>query len=97
METVCLGIVIPLSDVEAVSDVLESADGLRKLRTDKDGDAPGKQWEIRKRRIEKLFRVLEIDPQDVRNHDPPCEEDSHIVELVYDDSDSRIPQYDYWD
>ena len=38
-----------------------------------------------------------LDPWDVRNHDPPCEEDSRILELVYDDSDSQIPQYDYWD
>ncbi len=43
-------------------------------------------------------KILEhLDLWDVRNHDPPCEEDSHILELVYDDSDSQIPQYDYWD
>ncbi len=33
--------------------------------------------------------------RDTRNRDPPPEEDSHISELVCDDSDSRIPQYDY--
>ena len=43
-------------------------------------------------------KILEhLDLWDVRNHDPPFEEDSHIRELVYDDSDSHIPQYDYWD
>ncbi len=43
-------------------------------------------------------KILEhLDLWDVRNHDPPLEEDSHIQELVYDDSDSQIPQYDYWD
>ena len=43
-------------------------------------------------------RILEhLDLWDVRNHDPPFEEDSHIHELVYDDSDSQIPQYDYRD
>ena len=43
-------------------------------------------------------KILEhLDLWDVRNHDPPCEEDSHIHELVYDDSDSQIPQREYWD
>ena len=43
-------------------------------------------------------KILEhLDLWDTRNHDPPGEELSHIPELVYDDSDSQIPQYDYWD
>ena len=43
-------------------------------------------------------KILEhLDLRDVRNHDPPCEEDSYIPELVFDDSDSQIPQYDYPD
>ncbi len=43
-------------------------------------------------------KILEhLDPWDTRNHDPPCENDSHTSELVCDDSDSQIPQYDYWD
>jgi hypothetical protein len=43
-------------------------------------------------------KILEhLDLWDVRNHDPPSEEDSHIHELVYDDSDSQVPRYDYWD
>ncbi len=43
-------------------------------------------------------KILEhLDLWDTRNHDPPAEDDPHIPELVYDDSDSRIPQHDYWD
>ncbi len=43
-------------------------------------------------------KILEhLDLRDVRNHDPPCEEDSQITELVYDDSGSQVPQYEYWD
>ena len=43
-------------------------------------------------------KILEhIDLWDTRNHDPPDKEDSHIAELVYDESVSQIPQYDYWD
>ena len=43
-------------------------------------------------------KILEhLDLWDTRNNDPPPEDDSHISELVYDDSDSQIPQYDYWD
>ena len=43
-------------------------------------------------------KILEhLDLWDTRNHDPPDEEDSHMAELVYDDSVSQIPQYDYWD
>ena len=42
-------------------------------------------------------KILEhLDLWVTRNHDPPDEEDSHIAELVYDDSVSQIPQYDYW-
>ena len=45
-----------------------------------------------------IKKILEnLDLWDTRNHDPPPEDDSHISELVYDDSDSQIPQYDYWD
>jgi hypothetical protein len=40
-------------------------------------------------------KILEhLDLWDVRNHDPPSEKESHMPELVYDDSDSQIPQYD---
>ncbi len=43
-------------------------------------------------------KILEhLDLWDVRNHDPPCEGDSHINELVYDDSDSQALRYGYWD
>ena len=43
-------------------------------------------------------KILEhLDLWDTRNHDPPDEGNSHIAEIVYDDSDSQIPQYDYWD
>ncbi len=43
-------------------------------------------------------KILEhLDLWDTRNHDPPPEDCPHIAELVYDDSDSQIPQYDYWD
>ena len=43
-------------------------------------------------------KILEhLDPWDTRNHDPPDEDDSHIAELVCDNSESQIPQYDYWD
>ena len=43
-------------------------------------------------------KILEhLDLWDVRNHDPPSEKESHMPELVYDDSVSQIPQYDYWD
>ena len=45
--------------------------------------------------VKKILKHLDL--WDIRNHDPPPEEDSHISELVYDDSDSQIPQYDYWD
>ena len=43
-------------------------------------------------------KILEhLDLWDVRNHDPPAEDDPHISELVYEDSDSQIPQNEYWD
>jgi hypothetical protein len=43
-------------------------------------------------------KILEhLDLWDTRNHDPPAEDDSNTPELVYDDSDSQIPQYDYWE
>ncbi len=43
-------------------------------------------------------KILEhLDLWDTRNHDPPAEDHSHIAELVYDDSDSQVPRYDYWD
>ena len=45
--------------------------------------------------VKKLLEHLDL--RDTRNHDPPYEDDSHIAELVYDDSDYQIPQYDYWD
>ena len=51
---------------------------------------PKKEGKINDSVIENM-----LDLWDTRNHDPPPEEDSHISELVYDDSDSRIPQYDY--
>jgi hypothetical protein len=41
--------------------------------------------------------LIHPDLWDTRNHDPPSEDDSHIPELVYDGSDSQIPQYDYRD
>ena len=45
-----------------------------------------------------VVKILEhLDLWDTRNHDPPDEDGSHIAELVYDDSDSQIPKYDYWD
>jgi len=44
--------------------------------------------------IEKILRHLEL--WDIRNHDPPKPEPSHIPELVYDYSDSQIPAVDYW-
>ncbi len=30
-----------------------------------------------------------------RNHDPPMPDPVHIPELVYDDSDSQIPAFEY--
>ena len=43
-------------------------------------------------------KILEhLDLWDTRNYDPPDEGNSHIAELVYDDSDSQIPQYGYRD
>jgi hypothetical protein len=43
-------------------------------------------------------KILEhLDLRDFRNHDPPSEKDSNIRELVYEDSDSQVPQYEYWD
>jgi hypothetical protein len=36
--------------------------------------------------------LVHLDLWDIRNHDPPCENDWNIPELVYDDSDSQIPQ-----
>jgi len=44
--------------------------------------------------IRKILEHLEI--WDKRNHDPPKHDKSHITELVYDESDSQIPSYDYF-
>ena len=30
------------------------------------------------------------------NHDPPHPDQVYIPELIYDDSDSQIPIFDYW-
>jgi len=32
----------------------------------------------------------------IRNHDPPQPDQVYIPELIYDDSDSQIPAFDYW-
>nr|CBX30254.1 hypothetical protein N47_D30630 [uncultured Desulfobacterium sp.] len=44
--------------------------------------------------IQKILRHLNL--WDTRNHDPLPESPPYIPELTYDDSDSQIPAYDYW-
>ena len=44
--------------------------------------------------IKKILKHLGL--WETRNHDPPPENSSYILELTYDDSDSQIPAYDYW-
>jgi hypothetical protein len=41
--------------------------------------------------------LVHLDLWDTRNHDPPPGKESHIPERVHDDSDSQIPQYEFWD
>ncbi len=43
--------------------------------------------------IEMILRHLEL--WDIRNHDPPPTP-VYIPELIYDDSDTQIPAFDYW-
>ena len=42
--------------------------------------------------IEKILRHLDL--WDVRNHDPPQKVSDYILELVCDETDSRIPVFD---
>ncbi len=44
--------------------------------------------------IEKILRHLDL--WDVRNHDPPQRVSDYILEIVCDDTDSRIPVFDEW-
>jgi hypothetical protein len=44
--------------------------------------------------IKKILQHLNL--WDTCNHDPPAKDRSHISGLIYDDSDSQIPPYDYW-
>jgi len=32
----------------------------------------------------------------IRNHDPPAHDPIHIPELIYVDSESQVPAFDYW-
>ena len=43
--------------------------------------------------IEMILRHLGL--WDIRNHDPPKLDPVHIPELVYDDSDTQIPVFDW--
>lgn len=40
--------------------------------------------------------LMHLNLWETRNHDPPKNKSPYIHELVYDDSYSQIPQYDYW-
>ena len=44
--------------------------------------------------IEMILRHLDL--WDIRNHDPTPPTPIYIPELIYDDSDTRIPAFDYW-
>ena len=44
--------------------------------------------------IEIILRHLGL--WDIRNHDPPQPDPVYISELIYDNSDSQIPAFDYW-
>jgi len=44
--------------------------------------------------IEMILQHLGV--WDIRNHDPPQPDQVYIPELIYDDSDSQIPAFDYW-
>jgi hypothetical protein len=44
--------------------------------------------------IEIILRHLGL--WDIRNHDPPQPDPVYISELIYDDSDSQVPAFDYW-
>ena len=44
--------------------------------------------------IEKI--LCHLDLWDIRNHDPPQKVSDHILELVSDEADSRIPVFDSW-
>ncbi len=44
--------------------------------------------------IEKILRHLDL--WDIRNHDPPDKISDYILELVCDETDSRIPVFDDW-
>jgi len=44
--------------------------------------------------IEMILRHLGL--WDIRNHDPPPPTPVYIPELIYDDSDTQIPAFDYW-
>ena len=44
--------------------------------------------------IDKILKHLEL--WDVRNHDPPQKISEYILELVCDETDSRIPVFDEW-
>ena len=44
--------------------------------------------------IEKILRHLDL--WDIRNHDPPKKISNYILELVCDETDSRIPVFDDW-
>ena len=40
--------------------------------------------------------LMHLNLWDTRNHDPPENKSSHISELVYDNSYSQIPEFDYY-
>ena len=44
--------------------------------------------------IEMILRHLGF--WDIRNHNPPAPDPIHIPELIYVDSESQVPAFDYW-
>ncbi len=40
--------------------------------------------------------LMHLNLWETRNHDPPENDSTYIQKIVYDDSYSQIPEYDYW-